>query len=204
MAPAALRTPPEGFSALIDLEPTLRLDIRYHTKHNFTGAPLPGYGAPGAWMLTEAAERVASIHRRFRSEGCGLLIYDAYRPRRATQAMVAWAERTGQIALVENGYIARESLHARGTTIDLSLFELSTGAPLEMGTEWDVFHEGSHTANATGEAKVNRQRLAEAFLNAGFRGYSKEWWHFTLNVETEPPGRDVPYGADEADEVRNG
>ena len=155
-------------------------------------------------MIHEAAERVVAIHRRFREEGCGLLIYDAYRPHRATQAMVAWAERTGQVSLVENGYIARRSLHARGTTVDLTLFDLATGQPLQMGTEWDVFHEGSHTANASGEAKVNRQRLADAFLRAGFRGYSKEWWHFTLNMETDPEARDVPYGANEMDEVRDG
>ncbi len=200
MAIDPLRQPPLGFTDLATLEPSMRFDIRYHTENNFTGAPLPGYAAPGAWMLDEAARRVVSIHRELHESGYGLLVYDAYRPRRATLAMVKWAETSGNLHLVQDGYIARNSLHAQGTTIDLTLFALDTGELLEMGTEWDAFHEGSHTNNATGLAGENRRTLAAPFLARGFRGYRKEWWHFTMNSEVEHPSRDVPYGLNEADE----
>jgi len=203
MAIDLLRQPPRGFADLAALEPSMRFDIRYHGGDNFTGARLPGYGAPGAWMLEEAAQRVAAVHRELESSGYGLLVYDAYRPRRATRAMVEWAERSGNIHLVESGYIARDSLHARGTTLDVTLFTLDTGELAEMGTEWDVFHEGSHTENATGQARENRRTLAAPFLASDFRGYSKEWWHFTMNTSVDHPARDVPYGASEPGEAES-
>ncbi|MBK9364810.1 MAG: M15 family metallopeptidase [Deltaproteobacteria bacterium] len=194
-----LRPPPPGFVALVDVIPNLGLEIRYHTENNFTGAPVPGYAAPGAWLLVEAAEALARVQASLAPEGLGLYVYDAYRPARGTKAFVAWAARTGQIHLVDGGYIARRSGHNQGDTIDLSLCTLSTGQPVDMGTDWDLLDARSHTKNATGEALKNRLRLRDAMSAQGFHPYSKEWWHFSMDL----PGlkhRDVPYGAEELDE----
>ena len=67
-----LRPPPPGFVALVDVIPNLRLEIRYHTENNFTGAPVPGYAAPGAWLLVEAAEALARVQASLAPEGLGL------------------------------------------------------------------------------------------------------------------------------------
>lgn len=193
------RPPPPGFVALKDVIPNIGLEIRYHTANNFTGAPVPGYAAPGAWLLVEAAEALARVQGSLAPEGLGLYVYDAYRPARGTKAFVAWASRTGQIHLVEDGYIARRSGHNQGDTVDLTLCVLNTGQPVDMGAEWDLLDARSHTKNATGEALKSRLRLRDAMSAQGFHPYSKEWWHFSMDL----PGlkhRDVPYGAEEPEE----
>lgn len=198
---SASRAPPEGFVDLTAAVPGLRLEIRYHTSGNFTGAPLPGYGTAGAWMLEAPAKALAQVQADLAPKGLGLLVYDAYRPHRATRAMVAWAERAGQIALVNGGYIARRSGHNHGHTVDLTLVDLQTGRPLDMGTDFDTLSPESHTMRVKGKALEHRLLLKKAMEARGFRGYSKEWWHFRFPIKGSK-ARDVPYACFEADEGR--
>lgn len=172
------------------VDPSIRLDVRYATPDNFTGAPLPGYEVPRALLRPDAAAALARVQRRLRAEGLGLKVFDAYRPVRATLAMVEWAERTGNRWVLDEGYVARRSGHNRGGTVDLTLVRLDTGEELEMGTPYDTFSEAAHTANATGRVRENRMRLVRAMEAEGFRNYEKEWWHFSRAGEYEP--MDVP------------
>lgn len=192
-----LNPPPEGFVDLREAVPGARFDIRYHTPHNFTGTALPGYGAPGAWLRAEPARSLAAVQADLVGQGFGLLVFDAYRPLRGTLAMVAWAERSGNTHLLDQGYVARRSNHNRGTTIDLTLVRLATGEEVDMGTPWDTLDARAHTANAQGEVALHRRTLVEAMRRQGFVNYSKEWWHFTWRPEESPPPRDVPYGCRE-------
>lgn len=194
------RPPPGGFLDLREAVPGIRLDIRYHGVDNFTGAPLPGYGAPGAWLREEAAWALARVQSDLGAEELGLLVYDAYRPRRATLGMVAWAQRSDRVDVLDDGYVARRSGHNRGNTVDLTLVDAGTGVALEMGTAWDTFSTASHPENATGQARENRRRLAEAMMAQGWQPYAKEWWHFSFPLEPAPAERDVPYGCFEPDE----
>ncbi len=85
-------------SLLVDVrsvDSTIQVDLRYATANNFTGAPLPGYEAPRALLRREAAAALGRVQARLRADGLGLRIFDAYRPVRATIAMVDWAERSG-------------------------------------------------------------------------------------------------------------
>lgn len=189
----AKRSPPKGFVALAEVDATLRIDMRYATAANFTGAPLPGYVPGAAWVTTETGEALGKVQASLSDAGLGLLIFDAYRPKRATDAMVAWAKRTGQTQLLDDGYVAPLSDHNRGNTVDLTLVSLEDGKELEMGTAWDTFSPASHYTAAHGEAAVNRKRLRQAMVAQGFAPYAKEWWHFTLGSEPAPPVRDTPY-----------
>ena len=127
------------------------------------------------------------MQKRLKRQHLGLLVYDGYRPVRATEAMVAWAERVGRkVELVDGGYIASRSRHNLGTTVDLTLIDLRTRAPLDMGTEFDTFSEAAHTANATGVAAANRRILVDAMEAEGFQNYDQEWWHFTMRLPSEP------------------
>jgi len=171
---------------LIDLralDSTIRVDARYATSNNFTGRPLPGYLARRALLRREAATALARVQTRLRSQGLGLLIFDGYRPVRATLAMVEWARRTGRMDLLQQGYIASRSRHNLGLAVDLSLAELGTGAELDMGTPFDTFAEAAHTANAEGRVRRNRQMLVHAMKSEGFINYDQEWWHFVYPVE---------------------
>ncbi|HEX2092075.1 MAG TPA: M15 family metallopeptidase [Longimicrobiaceae bacterium] len=191
--PAAERCPPSVAGELVDvrsLDQSIRAEIRYATRNNFTGAPLPGYERPRALLRPDAAAALARVQRRLRAEGLGLKVFDAYRPVRATLAMVEWAERTGNRWVLDQGYVARRSGHNRGGTVDLTLVRLRSGAELEMGTPYDTFSEAAHTANATGAVLENRARLLRAMEAEGFRNYEKEWWHFRFGGDY--PELDVP------------
>ena len=172
-------------SLLVDVRsdaPGIRVALRYATTDNFTASPLPGYEGNHAYLRRPAAIALANVQRRAECEGLGLLVFDAYRPVRATQAMVEWTERTGRTDLLRDGYIASRSRHNLGLAIDLTLVDLGTGAPLEMGTPFDAFSSAAHTANATGAALANRQRLQHLMESEGFLNYDQEWWHYSYAI----------------------
>jgi D-alanyl-D-alanine dipeptidase len=100
--------------------------------------------------------------------------------------MVDWAERTGNQWVLDQGYVARQSGHNLGGTVDLTMVRLDTGRELEMGTPYDEFTERAHTANATGTVAANRQRLVRAMAAESFANYEKEWWHFRRPGEYAP------------------
>lgn len=172
----------------------LREDIRYATGGNFTGEPLPGYEVGAALLRPSAAGALARVQARLGEGGLGLLAWDAYRPVRATLAMVEWAERTGNEWVLDEGYVARRSNHNRGNTIDLTVVSLESGEPLDMGTQYDHFGSESHTANASGEVGRNRTLLLAAMEAEGWENYPQEWWHFTWTGQAEPDFIDVPIG----------
>ena len=169
------------------LDSTIRVDARYAGANNFTGAPLPGYEANRALLRREVAVALVRVQRRLVADGLGLKVWDGYRPVRATQAMVAWTERTGQTWLLDSGYIARRSRHNQGVAVDLTLIRLGSGAEIDMGTPFDTFGDAAHTANATGSVKQSRDRFVEVMASEGFTNYPMEWWHFTYVVEEPVP-----------------
>jgi zinc D-Ala-D-Ala dipeptidase len=194
--PAASGPPPAtssnaaSDSLLVDvrsIDPTIQTDLRYATANNFTGAPLPGYEAPRALLRREAAAALGRVQARLRSKGLGLRILDAYRPVRASLAMVDWAERTGHRSLLESGYIAERSRHNLGAAVDLTLVDLGTGTEVIGTTAFDNFTATADTANATGQALRYRQILVETMASEGFSPYGQAWWHFNYPVEGAVP-----------------
>ena len=182
-------------SDFVDLStlPNVRLDIRYAEDTNFMGRKVDGYDAPLCWMHKDGAQNLLSLARKIESEGLGLHIWDAYRPRRSTTDMIEWAESTGQEWLVEQGYLVKESRHNHGGAIDLSFYFLETGILMDMGTDWDFFGEESNTFNISGIALQHRMKLRRNMEEVGFVAYDVEWWHFELPNATELPVVDVPY-----------
>ena len=171
---------------LVDLErvdTTLVIDMRYATARNFTGEPLPGYEGNKAYLRAEAAAALAVVSEDLRRQGYKLKIFDAYRPVRASEAMVAWAARTGRSDLLRDGYIAARSFHNVGTAVDLTLVVMSNGSEVNMGTPYDHFAREAHTRNAQGQIARNRQLLKTTMERQGFVNYDKEWWHFSYAVQ---------------------
>jgi len=164
------------------LAPGIRVGLRYATSNNFTGAPIPGYEGNHAYLRREAAVALARVQRRAEAEGQALEVFDAYRPVRATLAMVDWTERTGRQNLIRDGYIASRSRHNLGLAIDLTIVDATTSQPLDMGTPFDTFSAAAHTANASGVALENRRHLQHLMEAEGFVNYAQEWWHYTYDV----------------------
>jgi D-alanyl-D-alanine dipeptidase len=200
VACAALSTPahagPLTRAGLVDVRtyaPGVRVDLRYATPDNFTGAVLPGYCKPLAVIRRPAARALGKVQARLEGDGLGLRVYDAYRPSRATRAMVRWAETSGHQWVLDQGYVARRSNHNQGAAIDLTLVRASDGKPLGMGTRFDSFTTKSHTANASGKALKNRLKLKRAMEAEGFRNYRREWWHYDF-PGAAGPALDIPLG----------
>lgn len=180
-------------AGLAELHPAILLDLRYATSDNVTGRRLPGYCEARAWLLPAAARALRRADRRLRRAGLRLRVHDAYRPARATRALVRWARRTGNDRLLD-GWIARRSNHNRGAAVDVSLVRLRDGRPLGMGTRYDAFTPRSRTRAIRGRALRNRMRLVRALEAVGFRNYPGEWWHFDWPAGRSAPLRDVGIG----------
>ena len=131
-----------GFVYLRDVDSSITQDIRYATRDNFTGNPLPGYGAPECVLRREAAEALKQVQADLARQNLGLKVYDCYRPIRASRAMVAWAHdgvddaatrrfypALHKRSLFALGFIAARSRHSTGTAIDLTLVR-SPAAPV--------------------------------------------------------------------------
>ena len=164
------------------LDSTIAVDLRYRGVDNFTGASLPGYEGNRAMLRREATAALTRVQAALKADGLGLLVYDSYRPVRATEAMVAWTVRVHRETLVTDGYISDRSRHNLGVAIDCTLINLRSREPLDMGTPFDTFSTDAHTANATGVAAANRARFVAAMGHEGFKNYDQEWWHFTYDV----------------------
>lgn len=188
---SAVPAMPDDFVDLARL-PGVHLAVGYARPDNFTGAALPGYEVEGAWLHRSAADAIERVLDRLAPRRLGLVVYDAYRPVRASAAMVAWCEANAREELLE-GWIGRTSRHNRGVAIDVGL-AWRGGPALPMGGAWDDFAPHSHVANAVGAARANRRALAEVMEAEGFRPYWREWWHFERAVDPLPEPRDVPYG----------
>lgn len=174
------------------LDTTIIIEARYATPNNFTRAVLPGYHANRIYLRREAAVALARVQKRLLSGGMGLKVFDGYRPVRATRAMVAWAESSGQRHLLIDGYIASHSRHNLGLAVDLTLVDWSMGGrEVDMGTPYDTFSDAAHYASATGRTLRYRQLLRRMMEEEGFRQYEQEWWHYSFSVPGEPVAFDL-------------
>jgi D-alanyl-D-alanine dipeptidase len=166
---------PADLVELVKLDPTIKLEIRYATTNNFLGAKF--YDEARAFMQRPAAEAVVRANEQLRAQGWGLLIHDAYRPWYVTKMF--WdATPLDKRWLVANP--ARGSLHNRGSAVDLTLFDLKTGKPVEMPSTYD---ESTERAHADYPGGTSRQRWLRAVLRRameaqGFSVNPDEWWHF--------------------------
>ena len=198
---------PEGFCYVHEVIDDVILDIRYAGAHNFVGDVIDGYEAPYAILSNEAALRLKEAADEFREMGYRIMIFDAYRPQSAVRHFVRWAkdaddmrmreefypEYKKKILLVDQGYIARNSSHCRGSAVDLTITDLA-GTPLDMGTGFDYFGKLAwHGAKGiTPEQTANRQILCAVMEKHGFRRFDHEWWHYKLMGEPFDQGFDFP------------
>lgn len=191
----------DGFVDAAMVVPGLRVEMRYFGAHNFVGRRIDGYEAPTCLLTREAAAALAAAQAELAASGLGLKVYDCYRPQRAVAHFARWARDLGdqstkaefypnvdKTRLFELGYIAERSGHSRGSTVDLTIVDLATGAELDMGTPFDLFDTRSWPTDETVStaARANRLRLQMLMRAHGFRSLREEWWHFTLEREPHP------------------
>ena len=205
------------FVTLTDAVPDAILEIRYFSTYNFVGTRIDGYLEPTALLSREAAAALRAVSDELMTRGYRLKIYDAYRPQCAVDHFVRWAADVpdtlmrayfypdlDKSVLFDEEYIMAKSGHTRGSTVDLTLFDMATEKEVDMGGTFDWFGPESHpdfcgnpeTGEYTGDASsspagrsitaeqfANRMLLRDVMLRHGFKPLDTEWWHFTLREE---------------------
>ena len=201
------------FVNLADAVPDAILEIRYHSTYNFVGTRIDGYQEPVALLARQAADSLRAVSDDLKKQGYRLKIYDAYRPQCAVDHFVRWAADIpdsllktyfypdlDKSVLFKQEYIMEKSGHTRGSTVDLTLFDMATEKEVDMGGTFDWFGRESHpdyggnpktgkykaNSGITAEQFHNRMILREAMLRHGFKPLDSEWWHFTLKNEPFP------------------
>jgi len=160
---------------LVALDPTIKLDIRYATNNNFLSTPM--YSQARAFLQRPAAEALVRVNQSLREKGYGLLIHDAYRPWYVTRMFWDATPKDKKIFVANPRDGSR---HNRGCAVDLTLYDLKTGAAMKMPSGYDEMSERAY-ADYAGGAPEERQRraiLRQAMEKEGFRVYPQEWWHF--------------------------
>ena len=208
------------FVKITDAVPDAILEIRYLSTYNFVGSRIDGYEEPTALLTRQAADSLRAVSDDVKQLGYRLKIYDAYRPQKAVDHFVRWAANLSDTimkpyfypeldksVLFEQEYIYERSGHTRGSTVDLTLFDMTTGKEVDMGGTFDWFGPESHPdfcgnpetgiytgdnskspagRSITAEQFTNRMTLRRAMLRHGFKALDSEWWHFTLRNEPYP------------------
>ena len=192
---------PSGFVVLADFVPHVVQEIRYYSTYNFIGERIDGYEEPCALLTIEAARALKSVSSEMLVQGYRLKVFDAYRPGRAVRHFVLWGIEDQDIRmkpyfypelekqeLFSKGYVASQSSHSRGSTVDLTLLDMTTGKELDMGSPFDLFSEVSPPdyKGITPEQYENRMRLQRVMVRNGFEPIDCEWWHFSLVQEPYP------------------
>lgn len=126
----------KGFVYLHEVDPTIQTSVRYATAHNFVGMPVDGYKKPVIIMTRQAAQALKAVQAEVNNDGYSLVVYDAYRPQRAVDHFMRWADevkdqskklqyypRVNKADVFELGYVAKRSGHSRGSTVDLTLIK---------------------------------------------------------------------------------
>jgi D-alanyl-D-alanine dipeptidase len=166
---------PTDLVELVTLDRTIKLDVRYATPNNFLGSVF--YAQARAFLQRPAADAVVRVQRALKPLGYGLLIHDGYRPWYVTKTF--WEatpqEKKWLVANPDQG-----SKHNRGAAVDLTLYDLKTGAVIEMPSTYDestprafAFYPGG-----TGLERWHRALLRRLMESEGFTVNPEEWWHF--------------------------
>jgi len=192
----------DDFVFVDELLPGIRWDAKYATWDNFTGRPVDGYVANRIVGTKALCAALDNAREKAASLGFGLLLWDGYRPQRAVDCFLRWSRQPedglrkprhypniDRSEMVDKGYVAARSAHTRGSAVDLTLYHLASGTLAPMGGDHDLMDPISHHG-ATGITEVeatNRQHLRSLMEACGFNPYDREWWHYTLKDEPQPP-----------------
>lgn len=160
---------------LTDLDPTIRLDVRYAGENNFMGTAF--YQVADAFLQRPAAEALARAHAAFGDHGYGVIVYDGYRPWRVTKMFFDATPEHQRIFVADP---ASGSRHNRGAAVDLGLYDRATGEVQVFVSGYDEFSERAFPGyvGGTSEQRWLRELVRQVMEREGFDVYEHEWWHF--------------------------
>src|ERR1051325_10646925 len=166
---------PTDLVELKKLDKTIKLDVRYATSNNLFGTVF--YSKPRAFLQRAPAEALVRVSRKLKASGYGLLVHDGYRPWYVTKVFWDATPLDKKIFVADP---SKGSRHNRGAAVDLSLYDLKTGKPVEMVSTYDETTDRAHPnyPGGTSLQRWHRDLLRSAMESEGFTVYEAEWWHF--------------------------
>ena len=183
-----IQKPDHKLVELVQLIPSLALDIRYAGNNNFMHTAV--YSSARAFLVLAAATKLQEVEEELNHQGLGLIIYDAYRPYQVTLKIFDLVKDSDYAASGKTG-----SRHNRGCAVDLALVRKSDGKILEMPTQFDSFSKIAHSdylpLNET--ALKNRNLLKNILEKHGFTELKTEWWHFDFTKWKDFPLLDIRF-----------
>lgn len=186
---------PVGWCYVDEVAPLVQVDLKYTGNDNFVGRPIAGYTTgKRALLRRDAAEALARASEILHQQGYAILVLDAYRPAMAMKDFRAWSRTSDdrmkakfypnitKQGIYDGKYIGDTSEHSWGIAVDITLVHTADGTEVDMGGHHDLLDVSSSTISPLiSEAQQkNRLILRDAMQKAGFRNYSKEWWHYFL------------------------
>lgn len=165
---------------MVDLKkliPGLAIDLKYTGVNNFTKTKLyPKIKT--TYLRKPAAIALLTVQNELEKNGLGLQIFDAYRPYAVTEKMWELVKDDRYAADPKKG-----SGHNRGISVDLTIINLQTKRPLDMGTGFDNFSDTAHHdfQALPKEVLLNRLLLKNIMEKNGFKALETEWWHYSFS-----------------------
>jgi len=155
------------------INPNIKLDIRYATTNNFTGKVV--YPSSRCYLRRAVAEKLDKVQRELEELGLGLKIFDGYRPLSVQRKFWEICPDPRYVADPAKG-----SKHNRGSAVDVTLIDRATGKELVMPSEFDDFTEKAHRdyAKMAPEGARYCKLLELIMVKHGFIPLPTEWWHF--------------------------
>ncbi len=175
----SLRPLPPDWVDILTLDSSIDIDIKYATTDNFVTEQL--YPCPRCILRSEVAQAIRKVHQTLRAKGLGLRIFDCYRPLSVQHKL--WDKLPDPRFVTDP---KKGSMHNRGAAVDLTILNMETGMPLNMGTAFDHFGIEAYHDNQSLEREVlaNRELLKEHMHQVGFRHIRTEWWHYSYVPRT--------------------
>lgn len=175
--PEAQEPSDEDLVLVKDYIPTIYIELRYAAENNFTGQVIYDFEEPQLRYGT--VKKLVKVQEELLEKGFSLKIWDGYRPVEAQFKLWEVCPDGNFVADPTKGF----SSHSRGNTLDVTLV-LADGTEIQMPTDFDDFSAKADRdySDVEGEALENVELLEDAMERHGFKGYKKEWWHFSDEV----------------------
>lgn len=179
-----------SFLELNRMEHGVQLDVRYARTDNFIHRQV--YPTPHVFLLEHVALDLLSVHDELEPYGFGVLLFDGYRPWSVTKLF--WDLSDDQV----RRFLANPSdgsSHNRGCAVDLGLFDLTTGSPVRMPSDFDEMNEKAYRDFSGGESTERQRRdlLRSTMERHNFEGIDNEWWHYNHKSRREWPVMDFSF-----------
>jgi zinc D-Ala-D-Ala dipeptidase len=176
---------------LVDIEkviPGIKVELKYSTEDNFFGQDVYGDHVR-CYLQPVVAEMLGKAQSKLQKEypNLTLLVYDGVRPLSVQQILWDSLDKPDSIKPL---YVADPKvggLHNYGVAVDLTIFDIESDEPIDMGTAYDYFGYPAYPdreLQMVAEGKItkthiaNREILRKVMKGAGFTGIGSEWWHF--------------------------